>query len=211
MVEVMASSAAVLDISFNEILREAVARDPTVFREWHINKRSAVATDHATKIAAVVSDGMNLQYIDADDQTDELCLAAVNNNGLAYQHVAVSKRTEQIKKAAVAQNGLALQFIPDLSDSLVDCSGAVRNNGLALEFVSPAIRGQLAEAAVNQTIFSLKFVPSDMPKYDDIALGVVSKYGFLLKDVVNPSKQICMEAIKNMPKAIQFVPVGISR
>lgn len=205
------ASVAVLDISFNEILREAVSRDPTVFREWHINKKAAIAVENSTRLAAVAADGLNLRYIDAEDQTDELCLAAVQQNGMAYQYVAVARQTEQIKKAAIAQNGLALQFIPDLSGSIVDCSGAVRNNGLALEFVSPDIRGDLAKAAVNQNIFSLKFVPSDAADYDEIALGVVRKYGFLLKDVVNPSKLICMEAIKNMPKAIQFVPAGINR
>jgi hypothetical protein len=64
-------------------------------------------------LEAVRQDGIALQYIKENQQTEELCLEAVKQNGLALQYVGNELKSFRICLAAVKQNGLAIQYVKD--------------------------------------------------------------------------------------------------
>lgn len=78
--------------------------------------------------AAVKLDGLSLEYVNEDEQTEEICILAVKQNGLALDYVI--NQTEDICIAAVRQNGLALEYVKDQTENI--CIAAVRQNNFAV-------------------------------------------------------------------------------
>ena len=78
----------------------------------------------------VKEDGSYLQFIQGDNQTEEICLTAVQQNGYALQ--CVHNQTDEVCLAAVKQDGYALQFVRNQTEAIV--KAAVEQNGWALRY-----------------------------------------------------------------------------
>jgi len=56
-----------------------------------------------------------IEYINDNNQTDEICKLAVSQNGLALQYIKDEKQTNEICKIAVSQNKSALKYIKNIN------------------------------------------------------------------------------------------------
>ena len=112
--------------------------------------------DEATLIEIVRDDGMNLRFMNGR-QSYDVCLAAVIQNGLSLQYVPENLKTPEIYFLALNQNGLALEFV--LYQSVALCLVAVNQNGLALRYVFEKVMSDvICFVAVNQNGLALEHV-----------------------------------------------------
>lgn len=82
-------------------------------------------------------------------------LDAVNRNGLYLQYIGEEVQTEEICLAAVRQNGLALKYVKDQTNKI--CLEAVEKTGGALQYVENQTNA-ICSVAVNKNIWNLKHV-----------------------------------------------------
>lgn len=86
------------------VCMSALAQDPTLVQYMYENDKAYLLYDYV-----VGQDGMNLQYVPGDAQTDSLCIKAVKDNGLALKFVHA--KTIDICLAAIRQNYKALRYV----------------------------------------------------------------------------------------------------
>ena len=82
---------------------------------------------------AVFQNGLSIQYIKDENQTNEICRIAVKQNGLSLQYINDEKQTNEICRLAVSQNGCVIQYIKDEKITDEICRIAVKQNGLSLQ------------------------------------------------------------------------------
>ena len=82
-------------------------------------------------LAAVGENPSSLEFIDHDQQTEELCLLAVRQNGMTLRHVKT--QTDEICLAAVKQNGFALKYVINQTHEI--CLAAVKQNGVVIQYI----------------------------------------------------------------------------
>ena len=171
--------------------------------------------------------GMILEYI--EDQNEKICLKAVLDNGMALQFV--KNQTEKICKTAVRNNGMALQFVKKQTEDI--CCEALINNKDAEQFIknkTPKIKYILnnidkysskkvvkekcdEDLSLAGKIIRDKLLYKQMDdifnKYDcnteQDRIDIVNRNGLILQKIVNQTEKICIAAIEQNPKAIQYV------
>ena len=126
------------------------------------DKRDLMLSTPALREAAVQQNGLAIQDIPADQQTERLRELAVQQNGLTLQDIPADQQTERLRELAVQQNGLALQCIPADQQTERLRELAVRQDGLALQCI-PADQQteRLRELAVRQNGLALWSIPAD--------------------------------------------------
>ena len=126
------------------------------------DKRDLMLSTPALREAAVQQNGLAIQDIPADQQTERLRELAVQQNGLALQDIPADQQTERLRELAVQQNGLALQCIPADQQTERLRELAVRQDGLALWSI-PADQQteRVRELAVRQNGLAIRSTPPD--------------------------------------------------
>jgi hypothetical protein len=195
------------------VIREAVQRAPTLVGYIRHQLSSdiyqlAVETDglvlrsvptrHTTLcLAAVQSNGLALQYITGDVQTDAICRAALQSNGLALQYVA--RQTRELCLVAVRQNGEALAYVSHPTDEL--CREAVRQTGRALSLCKSRPQS-LIRLAIPTYGFALLFLNKQTPQ---LCAAAVANNGEALQFVRTQTDDLCWLAVRQNPCAYRFV------
>jgi hypothetical protein len=172
-------------------IKEAVQRAPTTIAQIRYQLSPEVHQ------LAVEVDGLVLRSVPARHTT--LCLAAVQSNGLALQYIASDAQTDAICRAALQANGLALQYVARQTREL--CLVAVRQNGEALAYVCHQT-DELCREAVRQTGRALKLCNN---KSQSLVRLAIPTYGNALPYLNNQTPHMCAAAVRNNGLALQFV------
>lgn len=116
--------------------------------------------------AAIMEDGMALQYVPEQMKIIPIVLDAVYKDGRALQFVPDEiKRNYGVVSCAVKQNGIALEYAPDAyKDNKEICAIAVKQNGRALKYVSARLKNNLeiCSLAVHQNEAAIEFMGSNI-------------------------------------------------
>lgn len=221
-------------MNFDTILDQTLNMFPDAFITG-LNKANAdnYSISESTLCKGMSTNGMFLQYVREQDKSHNVCLAAVKQNGMSFPYVPESQSGVAIADAlsatdplpidnvaieALKSNGLALQFMPDLSDNPNICLVAANSAGDSLQYMNPIMLSGsyglgIMQSAVNNSPFSIvyikkSYIPNDTDYYA-LCTTVVKRRGELLQYVDCPTLDICNEAVKSNPYAIQFVPTNI--
>ena len=92
--------------------------------------------------------GLFLNLLREDEQTEEICKLAVQKNGWALSIVKI-EQTEEIFKLAVQQNGLALQYVKEQTEEI--CKLAFQQNVSSLRCVKEQTK-ELCKLAVQEMV-----------------------------------------------------------
>jgi len=121
-------------------------------------------------IRVVQVNGLALQFINAKNQTPNICITAVTQNGLALEYVDYSLMTNQICEIAINQNGMAIRYVKAPTPQL--CKLAVKRNGFALSYIDEQNQtDEICEMAVQQQGFALRYVKKQTPKICKLAIA----------------------------------------
>lgn len=223
-------------INYDTILETTIIQNMTDAFVIGLNKayEENYTVSEATLIKGVQFNGIFIQYIREEDKTVPICLAAVKKNGDAFQFVPNSISGVAVADAlsvsdpfpddniaieALKTNGLALRFMSDLSDNPSICLLAAKSVGDSVQFMSPImLSGEygkgIMEAAIKNSPYTIKHIKksyfTDLADYYSLALSAVKIRGELLEFVDTPTAEVCLEAVRANPFAIQFVPTNIS-
>jgi hypothetical protein len=170
----------------------------------------------------------------APNQTLELCYAAVTKDSSTLRYVDPLFLDKASAMIAVLENpscifDIASQFgdvLPieiavaavrkkplDILSNAWDCCfkfdsevyvAALELDGTLIEYIDPPVRDQLIDLALHTSpnaIINIK----DSEKTNQRCLDAVSRDGMLLEHAVQGSADICTEAIRQNPMAIEFV------
>jgi len=111
---------------------------------------------------AVKQNGLALQYVPSESQTELLCLAAVEQNGSAFAFVPNALKTPAVCLAAVTKNGLELENIPLTIISIELILAAIKQNGQAFNFIPSHLKTrEVFLAAIRENSLILQFVPEE--------------------------------------------------
>ena len=154
-------------------------------------------TEEICKLA-VQQNGYALKYVKIE-QTEEICKLAVQKNGYSLSFVKI-EQTEELCKLAVQQNGLSLCYVKNLTDEI--CKLAVKQNGLALHIVKHQTE-ELCKLAIQQTGYALSGAKNQTEELCKLA---VQKNGSSLIYVKNKTEEICKLALKQTCYARPHVP-----
>jgi hypothetical protein len=102
---------------------------------------------------AVEMNGMFLQYIPAERQTEELCRIAVENNPFALEWV--HDQSEAVCTIALKKNGRCLRYVKQQTPAV--CMIALEQTGMALQFVKEYMLPKLCAYALDREIPSIQF------------------------------------------------------
>lgn len=132
----------------------------------------------------VKSDGLMLRYVEPASQTKEVCLEAVKQNGLALKYIdtGVINRILALDGNNAGNSAVTADFEIYLA--------AVKQNGLALKYTN-IYNLEIYLAAVKQNGLALEYVSRQLLSTNDFNYYVV-----------------CIEAVKNAPRAIRYVRNG---
>jgi len=86
-------------------------------------------------IKVIINNGLLLEKIRPELQTEKICLLAVSENGLALKYVSPILINDEIRLEAVKENGMALQFIRSDFQTEEICLAAIKKDGYAIEYV----------------------------------------------------------------------------
>ena len=126
------------------------------------DKRDLMLSTPALREAAVQQNGLAIQDIPADQQTERLRELAVQQNGLVLQCIPADQQTERLRELAVRQNGLALWSIPADQQTERVRELAVRQNGRAIRSTPPDQQTERVRGlAVQQDGLALWHIPDD--------------------------------------------------
>lgn len=221
-------------MNFDTILEQTLNTFPDAFVTG-LNKANTdnYTVSESTLCKGMSTNGMFLQYVREQDRSHNVCLAAVKQNGMSFCYVPQSQSGVAVADAlsasdplpednvaieALKSNGLALQFMPDLSDNPSICLVAASSAGDSLQYMNPAMLAgsyglAIMQSAVNNSPFSIiyikkSYIPNDADYYA-LCTNVVKRRGELLQYVDCPTADVCNDAVKANPYAIQFVPTNI--
>lgn len=109
-------------------------------------------------LASVELDGLNLEYVNPEFQTHDLCLSAIKQNILAFKFVKV--QTHDICYEAVKINGTILCYVNDIFQTHELCLAAIKQDACVLKFVKNQTE-ELCNAVAEQNPFALYFYMND--------------------------------------------------
>jgi hypothetical protein len=175
-------------------------------------------------IIVVRQDGMMLQFIKEENQTEKICKEAIHNNINAFEFV--HNKTHDMCLSCISQNHYLIQYVDNPTDlmckividkckSIKDFSAfkyiknknfkleriVVQFDGLALEFIENQ-NDAICELAVKQNGLALKFVKKQTNNICELA---VKQNGLALEFVENKTDKICELAVKQNSIALKFV------
>lgn len=184
-------------------------------------------------LAAVKSNGLNLQNIPLEYRTLEICSVAVRKSGEALNwtpeehkplliHDAIASGdsvlgllsaqqdffTEEMMLIAVTWNPLDLIAVPEHLRTHPVCMAAVKGQGRALKDVPLSILDKdLCMTAVRERGYPLKYVPKELLT-EDLCIAAVTRMGTALSSVPDEMKteEICWAAVRETPFALEYVP-----
>jgi hypothetical protein len=145
----------------------------------------------AVSQAAVLADGLNLEYVPKNILSDEFILSVLQNDGMLISSLDEERRTPEMYHAALENSGLALCYVPH-------------------EMITP----EIALSAVEKTGAALEHVPEELktPEMCRIALNNCSKSNCLDFEIINeiPFPEVCLEHLKKYEteKADPFMVFG---
>ena len=126
------------------------------------DKRDLMLSTPALREAAVQQNGLAIQDIPADQQTERLRELAVRQNGLALWSIPADQQTERVRELAVRQNGLAIRSTPPDQQTERVRELAVRQNGRAIRSTPPDQQTERVRGlAVQQDGLALWHIPDD--------------------------------------------------
>jgi hypothetical protein len=176
---------------------------------------------------ALTNNGLVLEYIPENLQTEELCLIAVKSNGLALEFVLGKFKTKEVCTEAIKQNTDAIDFIKNAEVEFKDlakekqteelCLAAVKENvenynyltkkhkseKINLEVIKNVINadGEVINKNILDSIKDLKQAPG-------FYLKAVEQNGWFIKHVKLEfqTREMCLEAIKQTGGlALQYI------
>ena len=157
---------------------------------------------------AVKQNSDSLYHVPPKFRTPELYLAAVEQNGEALKDVPLGLRTEDLCLAAVQKDGEALSYVPWYSRTPELCLIAVQQNGIALFCVPEELRTEdICWAAIEKDGKALKYVPLEL-RTEDLCLAAVQQNGRALWAVPKELKtqKLCWEAVQQNGDTLYHVP-----
>ncbi len=138
-------------------------------------------------------------------RTPALCLAAVLEDGLALQFVPEAFRTAEICLEGVRRRGWMLEHVPEDLKTYETCMVAVKEDGLALKYVPEALRTpELSLAAVKANGLAIEFVPGHLLAPSPDGAG-----SFGVSQPERHALEMCWNAVDNFDGALEFVPEGL--
>ena len=221
-------------MNYDTILEQTLSVFPDAFITG-LNKANMAnyTVSESTLCKGMRTNGMFLQYVREQDRSHNVCIDAVKQNGMSFPYVPASQSGVAVADAlsatdplpadnvaieALKSNGLALQFMPDLSDNPSICLVAASSSGDSLQYMNPAILAGsyglgIMQSAINNSPFSIIYIKKSYitndTDYYALCTNVVKRRGELLQYVDCPTADVCNDAVKSNPYAIQFVPTNI--
>ena len=148
------------DISFDKedsILQIFIKYEYICYNKYHKIYNFTVENRYEKILYLIKIDGLFLNLLRKEEQTDDICKLAVKQNGLALDYV--KNQTEDICKLAVQQIGGALRYVKEQTEEL--CKLAVQQHYSALKYVKEQTE-ELCKLAVQQHPSALCYVPEHM-------------------------------------------------
>jgi hypothetical protein len=102
---------------------------------------------------AVEMNGLFLQYIPAERQTEEICRIAVENDPYALEWV--HEQSAAVCTISVKKNGRCLRYVKQQTPAI--CMIALEQTGMALQFVKEYMLPKLCAYAIEMEIPSIQF------------------------------------------------------
>jgi hypothetical protein len=157
--------------------------------------------DEELSIYAVSKDGMLLEHVPGDIQTEAIILSAVNEN---YNSIKFAKvQTEQICKIVFDKNFRSFEYLQYKTDTMI--LRALNMNGMMLKYVDTSAQTEnICDVAINRNIQAIEFA---IKQTTDTTIHAVSKDGMLLRFVTNQTQDICDYAVYNNIGAIKYVNI----
>lgn len=175
---------------------------------------SCLPQEDVQRINSIINnDGFYLKKYKPENRTIPVCLAAVMKDGLAIEFVPEHIRTKDICNAACISDGLALMYVPEEIKNAEICKNAVLNNGIALKYVPEKYKTQqMCGIAVTNTGTALEFVPEEYVNEKLCkAAAIQSKdaFAFIPKSYITPAfcasivNEKGSEWIEGLPKELR--------
>uniref|UniRef100_A0A6C0BPU9 DUF4116 domain-containing protein n=1 Tax=viral metagenome TaxID=1070528 RepID=A0A6C0BPU9_9ZZZZ len=138
-------------------------------------------------------------------RTLEMCLKAVRYHGLQIKWVPHHLRTPEICLEAVKAHNDAFQYVPKQSMTEECCVLAVRSNSSAILHVPDSLRTPaVCLAAVKFHAPSIQYLTPEQ-QTEEVCLAAVRQDGYVLPSIWNPSAKVCLEAVLENRRALQYV------
>lgn len=175
-------------------------------------------------LEALSRNGLLLEHVPANDQTEELCLIAIRNDFEALQFSVI--RTPVILVAAIRQYWHALQYFseseqtPDVIAMVLPrypgalqyvkaptkqiCRETMAHGGLLCHVPLKYRDVDICTIAIENNPENLKHVPKKVltPRMEYLS---VAKWGFTIKYIKDPTHELCVMAINNGAMNIRFI------
>ena len=126
----------------DEILESHESRKSHESHESHESHKSHESHESIDNIVtneifeiAVKQNGLALQYIHYERQTDKIIEEAVSQNGLALEYVHYDKQTDKIIELAVTNNGCALEYVQNDKITIKVLELAIKNNPFVIQYI----------------------------------------------------------------------------
>jgi hypothetical protein len=120
-------------------------------------------------------------------QDEKMCLGAVSNDGLAIKYLVSFRQSHNVCIKALEQNINSFRFIKFLTEPLIK---------------------MVLDADYN-LIKDMQHIINDDKLLDNMKMMCVKKNGLSLQYILNPSYELCENAIAQNYKALKFVPIEI--
>jgi hypothetical protein len=135
-----------------------------------------------------------------EEQSEEMCLLAIQRNGMVLKFVRNKIISSKMCMAAIKQNPLAIIYVPIELQTKEMC-----------DFVSQYYKLSFVSFGMHPDDISIRLIQENSINFNDcyhtdkVCLGAVQHDGMLLEHILDPSRDLILEAIKQNPKAIKFV------
>jgi len=118
---------------------------------------TAINSEYLELYNLISQNGLELEFVEEQNQTEELCILAVKQDGRALEYV--EHQTEEICILAVQQDGYALEFVNEEFLTEKICMIAIQQNGMALWHVKEQYQtDELCILAVQQNCYAIQHV-----------------------------------------------------
>lgn len=164
----------------------------------------------ATLIAAMTTNGRELQNVAKSLRTYPVCLAAVTQHGCALRYVPkkIQIAHPDVCRVAVTQYGFALGGLKHAMPELYPI--AVANCGEALGFVPVADRTpEICDIALNRNPIALMWIPEHLRTAERCATSIAGSQYNTLRYVpaALQTTEMCLAAVRSRPQLLADVHV----
>jgi len=157
-------------ITFTHLRSEKIAESVLTKQPFHMNKFDKKYITYELCLKIVASHGRNLEHIPVEFMTDELCTTAVYECTDALRYV--KNPSKELIMYGISKDGDFLSLLDDKDKTYELCMQAVSTSGRAIKHVPYRFQtNEICEIAID-------------------------KYHFALDDIINPTDEVCIKAIK---------------